>query len=123
MGTKKYDVKKVSRETLELAAQEIVNAFNSGASCVTFDLLAARMVLGGGFVKDILDQSEVPLRTKAEVDADISKCVRSYKEQHIHVRHNIWNMDFSGHYTSPLSGAHCRIIDDLNYLLKEETSD
>ena len=72
---KKYDVKKVSRETLEKLAEEVISSKERGVGSYTFSLIDD---VQPSMVRNTLKEAEVPLRTKAEVDADIATCMRRY---------------------------------------------
>jgi hypothetical protein len=74
---KKYDVSRVSRETLEKMAQQLIKASQmKNAHCITFDVYAGTT----GVAATILKEAEIPLRTKAEVNADIATIVRDQCE-------------------------------------------
>lgn len=74
---KKYDVSRVSRETLEKMAQQLISASQmNNAHCITFDVYSG----AAGVAADILSEAKVPLRTKAEVNADIVTIVRDQRD-------------------------------------------
>lgn len=113
---KKYDVKRVSRERLEQIAEIVFKQAQNGRSPVSISINP--FSIG----ELMLEEAEVPLRTKSEVDADIAKAVRDYARQHatnitpVHV-------SFLADYTHPVSKKQVYLKDVFNQLLNEETSD
>jgi hypothetical protein len=114
---KKYDVKKVSRETLEDIAKDILNADAEGCQSVLFYLSNYPGFSSGCTLKSFLNEARVTLRTKAEVDADIAACMRRYAVlmDKYEPGRSLLTIQGFGAYDWPGK--------DLCKLLKEETSD
>lgn len=113
MSNVKYDIKRVSRELLEqYACQQL---------CMTQDSqypIYANSPIG----KQVVKAAEVPLRTRAQIDADIAEAVRKYGEFKAKHQHHDESIFISKAY-SEMNGPIITIDRDVKALLAEETSD
>jgi hypothetical protein len=110
MSKVRYDISRVPRELLE----RFVNSHGSLDSYFVATSLVA---------KDIQEAARLPLRTRAEVDADIAAAVRDYVKEYSDfdgVRIPLMEMKFSGCFGDP---SHRSLPEVLIALLSEETSD
>lgn len=103
MTNVKYDISRVPRDLLE--------RFIHSHSILDPHFVATSLV-----AKDIQAAARVPLRTKAEVDADIVKAVRDYcKDSHCPVSQLV--------FASQIDEERGHFPYYIEKLLKEETSD
>lgn len=108
MSKVKYDIKKVPRELLEEYAVRMLCLDTANGSEIH-----ANSQLG----KQVVKAAEVPLRTRAEVDADIAKAVRIYAGQFN------THMLKSRTYDSYMPGTMILFSEHVAELIREETSD
>lgn len=114
----KYDVKKVSRQTLEDLAEHFLRAKRDGINHIGFPLSKDSE---NEPIERLVEEAKVPLRTKAEVDADIAKTIRRYQEAAMKVHYPHWLLlSVQSFY---VDGKLESFGYDLCKLLKEETSD
>jgi hypothetical protein len=104
----KYDIKKVPRELLEEYAATMLCFKHANGSEIE-----ANSDLG----KQVVKAAEVPLRTRAEVDADIAKAVRDYARD---FHPNTLNDRV---YDSYMPGTKVLFSEHVAKLILEETSD
>ncbi len=112
----KYDVKRVPRELLEELAHKVIEAEQCKTACsITF------LTRSDSILTKIAQAATVPLRTRAEVDADIVKAVRDYVEYQTRVNNYLSTaqLGFSGY----MGDSRGNFPNWLCKLLKEETSD
>lgn len=115
---KKYDVTKVSRETLEAFAQVLLNAdLTNHMQYVAYYTTNHPGFTGHGPITNLFNEATVSVRTRAEVDSDIIKCLRTYAKEHASLK---GRLQFDGTY---FGGTLRDVRSDLNLLLEEETSD
>jgi hypothetical protein len=112
MSRVKYDIRKVPRELLEEYIMKETTVIDQGLDCVPSDVHLR-----------IRKAAEVPLRTKAEIDADIARAVRDYVKEYSDfdgIRIPLMEMKFKGCFGDHLDRTLPQV---LIALLSEETSD
>lgn len=110
----KYDVTKVSRKTLEEVCRILLNSIGDNAH-VTFNVTDT----GDPCVRELVKEAVVNPRTRAQVDADIAKCLRT-----VYTEYGVLPSSAYVTYKSPLANnCNATLAQDLKALLEEETQD
>jgi hypothetical protein len=108
MANVKYDISRVPRELLELFVE-------------LHSILDPHFVAISDIAKSIQESARVPLRTKADIDADIASAVRQYADEYLKFEDiTVKDLKFTGCFNDP---DHRTLPEVLRSLLAEETSD
>jgi hypothetical protein len=108
MANVKYDIKQVPRELLELFVE-------------LHSILDPHFVATSDVAKAIQKAAKVPLRTRAEIDADITKAVRDYVGAYESFKDiHLMDLKFKGCFDH---STDMTLPEVLKMLLAEETSD
>lgn len=112
MSKIKYDIKKVPRELLEEYIMKETTVIDQHLDCVPSDIHIR-----------IRKAAEVPVRTKAEVNADIAKAVRDYLDFTTGGKLEYGVTKHFDSWLPPFYGKHILFNEYVTKLVQEETSD